>query len=127
MKFIKLKIKEKIVVITNLCDTKSFQYKKIWKIFRSKYLGIKDEPLIVYAGSFGKINNAAYLVDIAAESKKLNKEIKFLMAGDGYQKNLILNKSKKLNLLNKIFSLIFIKKRLANPIIFRNNSNVTYL
>ena len=104
---------DKVVVITNLCDTKSFNIKKYsGKIFRRKFLGIKDEPLIVYAGSFGKINNAAYLVDIAAESKKLNKEIKFLLAGDGYQKNIIINKSKKLNLLNNNFFLIdFIPKK----------------
>ena len=93
--------KDKIVVITNLCDTKNFNInKKLGKKFRTEFLGIKDEPLIIYAGSFGKINNAAYLIEIAAESKKFNKDIKFLMAGHGYQKNFIINKSKKLNLLN---------------------------
>ncbi len=93
--------KSKIVVITNLCDIKNFNInKKTSKKFKAEFLGIKDEPLIVYAGSFGKINNAAYLVEIAAESKKFNKNIKFLMAGHGYQKNFILDKSKKLNLLN---------------------------
>ena len=33
--------------------------------------------MILYAGSLGKINNVNYLVDIAAESKKLNKDINF--------------------------------------------------
>ena len=84
------------MVITNLCDTKNFNItKKTSEKFRTEFLGIKDEPLVVYAGSFGKINNAAYLVEIAAESKKLNKDIKFLMAGDGYQKNFILDKNQK--------------------------------
>ena len=98
---------DKIVVITNLCDIENFNINKnLGKKFRREFLGIKDEPLIIYAGSFGKINNAAYLVEIAAEINKLNKDIKFLMAGYGYQKNYILYKSKKLNLLdNNLFLL----------------------
>ncbi len=93
--------KDKIVVITNLCDIENFDINNnSGKKFRNEFLGIKDEPLIVYAGSFGRINNAAYLVEIAAESKKLNKNIKFLMTGHGYQKDIIISKSKKLNLLN---------------------------
>ena len=47
--------KDKIVVITNLCDTKNFNInKKLSKKFRTEFLGIKDEPLIIYAGSFEK-------------------------------------------------------------------------
>ena len=47
---------EKIVVVTNLCDVKNFNIsKKFGKKFRSEYLGIKDDPLIVYAGSLGKL------------------------------------------------------------------------
>ena len=106
MKFKNLKNnKDKIVVITNLCDIENFNINKIGEKFRTEFLGIKDEPLIVYAGSFGKINNAAYLVEIAADSpkKKFNKDIKFLMTGHGYQKKTILDKSKNLNLLNNNF------------------------
>ena len=55
----------------------------------------------MYASSFGRINNAAYLVEIAAESKKLDKNIKFLMTGHDIKKDIIISKSKKLlNLLN---------------------------
>ena len=33
--------KDKIVVITNLCDTKNFNINKNWKKFRRKYLELK--------------------------------------------------------------------------------------
>ena len=109
---------DKISVITNFCDNKRFRINKISGItFRKNELKINDEPLIVYAGSFGIINNAIYLIDIAYESRKLGYNTKFLLAGGGFQKKLAIKKAKNLDLVNNnvfIFD-YFTKKEL--PII----------
>jgi len=38
---------------------------------------------VLYAGSFGRINGAGYLVRLAAEARKLDPDLKFLMIGEG--------------------------------------------
>ncbi len=93
---------KKVCVITNLCDIKNFNINKREGLnFRKNFLNIKNEPLILYAGTFGKINNAIYLVEIAKHSKDLDYDIKFLMVGNGYQKNNIIKKAESLDVLNK--------------------------
>ena len=93
---------KKISVITNLCHNKDFRINKRYgKAFREEKLKIANHPLIVYAGAFGRINNALYLIDIAEELKKSNSDIKFLLAGDGFQKEIIHERSSELKLLNK--------------------------
>jgi glycosyltransferase involved in cell wall biosynthesis len=96
--------KKKLSVVTNLCDTNSFYIspKKGYE-FRKKIALDKNSPLIIYAGSFGKINGVSYLVDIAKEMKQINKNIKFLLSGDGYEKIKIINKAKNYSLLDKTF------------------------
>ena len=97
-----ISLKDKINVITNLCDNNNFRINPKFGIdFRRQYLDIKDEPLIVYAGAFGKINNAIYLIEIANESLQQNSKLKFLLVGGGFQKKAILQKATALGLLNK--------------------------
>ena len=90
---------DKITIITNLCDISRF---KSLKEKREIQIPIsKNNPLILYAGSFGKINGVIYLVEIAKVMKKINPELQFLLVGNGYEKKMILNKSEKYGILNK--------------------------
>jgi len=100
--------KNKLSVITNLCDTKSFYTSpKKGLEFRKKIFVDRNSPLIIYTGSFGRINGVSYLVDIAKEMKEINKNIKFLLIGDGYEKIKIINKAKKYGLLDNT---LFVKE-----------------
>ena len=104
--------REKIVVITNLCDIEKFTVPKaIGKNFKRKYLNFNSSPMILYAGSLGRINNVNYLVDIAEIFQKEKLDIKFLIVGDGYQSKIIEERARKLNLFNKNFFMMnFISK-----------------
>ncbi len=63
-----------------------------------------DTQLILYAGTFGVINGASYLVELAAELVKLNSKVKVLLIGEGFEKNHIENRAKELGLLDdKVF------------------------
>lgn len=102
----------KISIITNLSDIDRFNInKKYGRDFRKNTLNIKNEPLILYAGSFGKINNVLYLVDIAKQSKDFNYQIKFLLIGNGFQKKLIEQRAKEYRILNdNLFIMNFLSK-----------------
>ncbi len=41
------------------------------------------QPLVVYAGAFGRINGLSYLVDLAAAMKSISPEVRFLLVGSG--------------------------------------------
>ena len=99
---LKINQNKKISVITNFCDIDSFCVdKKIGVNFRKKFLKINNEPLIVYAGSLGRINNVKYLIHIALKFKKNNSNAKFLIVGNGYQKEPIIKKAIELDLYKK--------------------------
>ncbi len=111
--------KDKIKVITNLCHINEFNInKKHGEIFRREKLNISNQPLIIYTGSFGRINNVVYLVEIAEELKKIDSNIKFLIAGGGFQKKKLYQMSKELNLLNEsVFLKDYINKDLLPQVL----------
>ena len=92
---------EKIIVIPNGADLGLFDFKKIEKSkIRLKFGFDENDVVILYPGTFGQVNNLEYLVDLASKFKeKLN--VKFLLIGEGKEKDLIVNKAKKLNLFQK--------------------------
>ena len=91
----------KLSVITNLSDLHRFQIPAKEGIkFRENFPEIANNPLVLYAGAFGRINRVSYLVEIAGEIKKINPHIRFLLAGDGYEKERLVEHAKELNLLN---------------------------
>jgi len=47
-------------------------------------LGITpDQPLVVYTGTFGLINNVGWLVDLAAAMRTIAPDVRFLLVGSG--------------------------------------------
>src|SRR5690606_25027935 len=64
----------------------------------SEWLG--NRQLVIYTGTFGKINGAGYLVEIAREMKKLKPDVRFLMVGDGFEGKEIEEKARTLGVLD---------------------------
>ncbi len=96
-----------ISVIPNFCDIKKFSIPKIEGIkFRNKFPWIGNNPLIVYCGAFGIINGVSYLVKVAAEMKKINKNICFLIMGEGKDKKTIRHIARQSDVLNKNFYML---------------------
>jgi glycosyltransferase involved in cell wall biosynthesis len=97
----------KLSVITNLSDIERFKIEnKRGVAFRESISISEDSPLVVYAGAFGRINGLGYLIEIAKEINKVNSSVKFLLAGNGYEKEKLVHKAKKLDLIND--SIIFL-------------------
>lgn len=97
----------KLSVVTNLSDLDKFQVsEKTGLDFRSNFPGILNNPLVVYTGAFGQINGVTYLIEIAREMKKINSNVRFILAGAGYEKEKMEKQSKQFDLLNKSLFII---------------------
>jgi len=97
----------KLSVVTNLSDLDKFQVsEKTGLDFRRNFPGILNNPLAVYTGAFGQINGVTYLIEIAREMKKINSNVRFILAGAGYEKEKMEKQSKQFDLLNKSLFII---------------------
>ncbi len=99
----------KITIITNLSNISGFQNNQVKSNIQIPIA--KNAPIILYAGTFGRINGVIYLVEIAKEMFKINPNLYFLFAGDGYDKKNIIDTSKKYGLFNKtLYCLDYVSK-----------------
>lgn len=88
----------KVTVLNNAVDTEKF---KINKDIRDKVrmeLGIEDKKVIGHVGRFNPQKNHEFLIDVFNEVYKKDKGTVLLLIGDGYLKEKIEDKVKKLNL-----------------------------
>lgn len=75
---------KQIAMIPNCCDNKTFGVDdSLGLTFRNKRSWLGDSPLLLYAGTFGKINDVSYLIDLAVALKKIDSNIKILLIGRG--------------------------------------------
>lgn len=95
-------LKEKITIIPNTAELKRFSVPhQIGEKFRNKHTWIKNRPLVVYTGSLGRINGASYLVDMAKAMRSIYPDVRFLLAGDGREKNVVISYAKRMGVYEK--------------------------
>jgi len=93
--------KEKITVIPNASDVSFFQNESRKQYNFRNFLKIPKESIVVlYAGTFGNVNGCNYIIELALKLER-NSNIKFVLVGEGKEKNNIIDNAKKLNLLNQ--------------------------
>jgi glycosyltransferase involved in cell wall biosynthesis len=92
---------DKVYVIPNGADLdRLFPDQVARSRFRRKYGIAEDKILIVYTGTFGRINGVDYLVRLA-ERLKGNAKAYFLMVGEGQQRNYVLDLANETNCLGR--------------------------
>lgn len=98
---------ERVHVIPNSADMKLFDLPDdVGILFRKRYDWLQDRPLVVYAGTLGRINGVSYLVELAAMVKEFAPDIRFLVVGDGREHELIHSLAKAKGVLNVNFFLL---------------------
>lgn len=73
--------RERIEVIPNACDIDLFAGPAA--DLEPGFLPPGNGPLVVYAGTFGRVNGVGYLVELAAAMRQLDPTVRFLLVGDG--------------------------------------------
>jgi glycosyltransferase involved in cell wall biosynthesis len=110
---------EKICVIPNSADITLFQVPEETGLqFRAATKWLQDNPLVLYAGTLGRINGISYLVKLAAETIKVAPKIRFLVVGDGAEWQKIESKAKKLGVYKNNFFMMHSVPKKDMPSIF---------
>lgn len=86
----------RVAVIPNSSDNLFFKHNAIAATeFRSSREWLGDKPLLVYTGTFGKLNGVGYLVDLAVALKDINSDIQILLVGDGQEREKVMLDARK--------------------------------
>lgn len=93
---------QKIAVIPNSCDVDLFRVSELeGEAFLEKHPYLKKGPLVTYTGTLGAVNGLDYMVDIASHMLKIDPSVRFLIVGDGKQKDFIVERAMMLGVLEK--------------------------
>lgn len=89
----------KVAVIPNSSDNTDFAHNEEAAVqFRAQRSWLTDDPLLVYTGTFGKVNGVGYMVQLASELKRLDSKVKILLVGDGAEKPAVISQAKAANI-----------------------------
>ncbi|MBC7902816.1 MAG: glycosyltransferase family 4 protein [Gemmatimonadaceae bacterium] len=91
---------DKVTVIPNSCDVDLFRGDRRSQS-EARFPFKSDGPVILYAGTFGPINGVEYLVEVAKEMLNLYESVRFVIAGDGRQKDLLIKQARSQGVLGK--------------------------
>ena len=94
---------KKIHHINNGVDLEEFEYNKEHFQIQDGDLENQDIFKIIYTGSIRKVNNLELIVNVAQKIKNIDPKIKFLIWGDGTEKEFLERKVQELNLDNISF------------------------
>ncbi|NTU85438.1 MAG: glycosyltransferase family 4 protein [Chloroflexales bacterium] len=94
---------ERVTVIPNSCDVDEFDIPaERGEQIRRRVPGLApDQPLIVYSGTFGRINGVSYLVELAAALRVMLPGARVLLVGDGAERSLVEARARELGLLGE--------------------------
>lgn len=98
---------EKISVIPNSADLELFDVPaSVGERFRQQVGWLGNRPLVVYAGTLGRINGVSYLAHLAAETQSLDGEIRFLIVGAGAEWERVHDLAAQLGVLGQNFFML---------------------
>ncbi|MEP7291807.1 MAG: glycosyltransferase family 4 protein [Chloroflexota bacterium] len=91
----------RVTVIPNSSDLDRFDLPSEAGMPIRAQLGLTpDQPLILYAGTFGLINNLSYLVDLAAAMYTIAPNTQFLLVGEGAEREKIRQRARDLGVMD---------------------------
>lgn len=93
---------DRIRVVPNACDFARFQVPESWgREFRAENVWLGDRPLVLYAGTFGLVNDCRYIVRLAHAVRPLLPDARFLLVGQGREAELVEQAARELGVLNE--------------------------
>jgi glycosyltransferase involved in cell wall biosynthesis len=93
--------RERVTVIPNGSDREIFDVDPaVGAAFRDDEAWLASKPLVLYAGSFGKVNGVAYMVRLAAAVHDLDPDVQFLAIGSGAEKRAVSDLAAVMGVLN---------------------------
>ena len=85
----------RVAVIPNGSDNEEYAFDaKAARRFRSARPWLGEKPLLIYAGTFGRVNGVAYAVELAKALLALGSDIRLLMVGDGAERDKVIRQAR---------------------------------
>lgn len=93
---------DRVTVIPNASNCDAFAVSESFgQQFRQSHRWLGDRPLVVYTGTFGRINGVGYLVRLAKKVQSTAPDIRFLLVGDGCEVESVRKLASELGVLGK--------------------------
>lgn len=87
---------DKVAVIPNSSDNREFAYDAdAARQFRTERQWLGDKPLLVYTGTFGKVNGVGYMVELASALQALGSDVLILLVGGGAERDSVKQAAEK--------------------------------
>jgi glycosyltransferase involved in cell wall biosynthesis len=110
---------EQVTVIPNSCDIALYQAPREHGLaFRAQQPWLGDRPMVLYAGTLGRINGVGYLARIAAEMRALNPDVRFVIVGDGMEREVVAKQAEELGVLGQSLFLLEPMPKREMPALF---------
>ena len=98
---------DRVTVIPNACDVDLFRTVHETRVsIRDRHEWLGDRPLVLYAGTLGRINGVSYLARIAQALQDKAPEVQFAVVGDGAETNEIRSLALDLGVLDRTFHML---------------------
>ena len=100
-------VPEAVTVVPNSCDLETFDVSPDEAVaLRHRFEWLGSRPLVLYAGTFGRINGVEYLARIAAEMISLHPEVRFVVVGSGMEEERVRCVADELEVLGRNFFML---------------------
>jgi glycosyltransferase involved in cell wall biosynthesis len=97
----------RVTVIPNSCDMQFFDVDPAHgRAIRARYDWLGERPLVVYVGTIGLVNGVTYLARLAAEVGKTGPDVRFVVVGDGRERERVRQEAETLGVLDKSLFLL---------------------
>ncbi|SFK92799.1 glycosyltransferase family 4 protein [Geodermatophilus ruber] len=109
---------EAITLVPNASDVALFRRPGVEaeaRRFRAAHEWLGDRPLVLYAGTLGRANDIPWLVDVAAATAPLAPEVRFLIVGEGAEKQKVTALAERRGVLGRSLFLLPAQPKEAMP------------
>lgn len=98
----------RVSVIPNAADIEVFgaDAAKSAGGFRAANEWLGDRPMVLYAGALGTANGIGYLVEVAAAMTAIDPEVRFVVVGDGKERERIAARAAEVGVLDRGFHML---------------------
>lgn len=84
-----------VAVIPNSSDNQEFAFDAdAAQRFREARSWLGDKPLLIYAGTFGRVNGVGYAVELAKSLLMLGSDCRLLLVGDGAERDAVMHQAR---------------------------------
>ncbi len=119
---------DKVGVIPNSCDVELFGVSsEVGNRFRRTHEWLLDRPLVLYAGTLGFINGVSWLAELAAQVKKIASDVRFLVVGDGVEREKVKSTARDLGVYDSNFFMIEPVPKREMPMVFSGSTMIVSL